>query len=186
MSSRPLVSVVVAAYNMSKYLPLAVRSVLDGTYPDVEILVVDDGSTDDTSAVMRQFADEPGFRAFERDFARRHGARAELVLEAHDPVAVGGAVRQVARHEKESEAPRAAAWKAMSDESTEWACPSLTQTFIPITGKPIRRPFSSICRKPFSTDAMYSVGMAPPRTSLTNSKASPSMIGSMYPATRPN
>lgn len=55
MLDKPLVSVVMATYNMSSYLPLAVRSVLDQTYKNIELLIVDDGSTDDTEKVVEPF-----------------------------------------------------------------------------------------------------------------------------------
>jgi len=55
----PLVSVVTATYNMGHYLPQAVNSVLAQTYPNVEVVIVDDGSTDDTPAVCAQFAGNP-------------------------------------------------------------------------------------------------------------------------------
>lgn len=52
-----LVSVVVANYNMGKYLPMAVESILNQTYKNVEVHVVDDGSTDDSKEVMQRYAD---------------------------------------------------------------------------------------------------------------------------------
>lgn len=45
---QPLISVVVAAYNESKHLARALTSLMSQTYPEVEIIFVNDGSTDDT------------------------------------------------------------------------------------------------------------------------------------------
>lgn len=53
----PLVSVIIPTYNCAHFLGQAIRSVLEQTFMDYEIIVVDDGSTDDTSAVLGQFGD---------------------------------------------------------------------------------------------------------------------------------
>jgi len=55
----PLVSVVVAAYNMEQYVAGAVESALRQTYAGVEVHVVDDGSTDGTARVLDGFAGDP-------------------------------------------------------------------------------------------------------------------------------
>jgi glycosyltransferase involved in cell wall biosynthesis len=51
----PKVSVVIATYNHAAYLPMAVESVLGQTFLDYEIIVVNDGSTDNTDAVMQPY-----------------------------------------------------------------------------------------------------------------------------------
>ena len=54
----PPVSIVVPAYNEAAGIAAAVRSLAAGTYPTVEVIVVDDGSTDDTAAIVEAL-DEP-------------------------------------------------------------------------------------------------------------------------------
>ncbi len=53
----PLVSVIIPTYNRSNLLRLTIESVLSQTYPNVEIIVVDDASTDDTPVVMKSYSD---------------------------------------------------------------------------------------------------------------------------------
>lgn len=55
MDTNKLVSVIVPAYNMCAYLPFALQSILDQSYPHFEIHVVDDGSKDATREVMDRF-----------------------------------------------------------------------------------------------------------------------------------
>jgi glycosyltransferase involved in cell wall biosynthesis len=55
MSSSPLVSVIMAAYNMDRFLPFAVDSVLSQDWPALELIVIDDGSTDNTGEVLQAY-----------------------------------------------------------------------------------------------------------------------------------
>jgi glycosyltransferase involved in cell wall biosynthesis len=51
----PAVSVVVATYNYGRYLAGALESVLGQTFRDLEVIVVDDGSIDDTAEVVKPY-----------------------------------------------------------------------------------------------------------------------------------
>jgi glycosyltransferase involved in cell wall biosynthesis len=53
---RPLVSIVIPTYNREAYLPEAIESVLSQSYPPIELIVVDDGSTDGTREVLARYA----------------------------------------------------------------------------------------------------------------------------------
>ncbi len=53
----PLVSVVIPAYNAARTLKTTVQSVFEQTVQDFEIVIVDDGSKDDTIAVARSIED---------------------------------------------------------------------------------------------------------------------------------
>ena len=52
---RPLVSILIPAYNAEKWLGAAIASAVGQTWRHKEIIIVDDGSTDGTPAVARQF-----------------------------------------------------------------------------------------------------------------------------------
>ncbi|PQJ34734.1 hypothetical protein BSZ35_09100 [Salinibacter sp. 10B] len=58
----PRVSVIIPAYNMAEFVGQAITSVLDVVYNNVELIVIDDGSTDATERVVRQFAEPEGNR----------------------------------------------------------------------------------------------------------------------------
>lgn len=54
-SNKPLVSVLIPVYNGTKFLDEAIHSVLKSTYPHIEIILVDDGSTDQSQAKCKSF-----------------------------------------------------------------------------------------------------------------------------------
>ena len=51
------VSIIVPAYNYAEFIEQALESALAQTYPNIEIVVVDDGSTDQTPVILRRYAD---------------------------------------------------------------------------------------------------------------------------------
>lgn len=54
----PLVSVIVPTYNHASYLPKAIHSCINQTYKNLEIIVIDDGSTDNTKEIIQEFRDK--------------------------------------------------------------------------------------------------------------------------------
>src|SRR5829696_8903064 len=66
----PLVSVIVPAYNEERVIAQTIRSLLASDYPEFEIIVVDDGSTDNTCEVVRdQFSDDTRVALFTKENA---------------------------------------------------------------------------------------------------------------------
>ena len=57
MTESPKVSVVIPVYNREKYVRSAVDSILSQTFSDFELLVIDDGSTDGSIAVVQSYRD---------------------------------------------------------------------------------------------------------------------------------
>ena len=53
-----MVSVIIPAFNRVGYITEAVHSVLDQSYPNIELIVVDDGSSDGTYDLLKHFSDE--------------------------------------------------------------------------------------------------------------------------------
>jgi len=54
----PKISAIIPTYNRAKLLPRVIKSVLDQTFQDFELIVVDDGSTDNTKEVVEKFQKE--------------------------------------------------------------------------------------------------------------------------------
>jgi glycosyltransferase involved in cell wall biosynthesis len=57
-NSRPLVSIIIPLYNAEKYIAATIQSALDQTWPNKEIIIINDGSTDNSLLVARQFTNE--------------------------------------------------------------------------------------------------------------------------------
>lgn len=55
---QPLVSVIIPCYNAEKYVEQAVRSIMDQTYKNLEIIVVNDFSKDNTATILKKLAEQ--------------------------------------------------------------------------------------------------------------------------------
>ncbi len=56
--NKPTCSIIVPCYNSSKYLPACLDSLLRQTYVDFEVVIIDDGSTDDTDNVIKPYLND--------------------------------------------------------------------------------------------------------------------------------
>ena len=58
LKMKGLISVIVPVYNCEKYIEICIKSVLQQTYTNLELILVDDGSTDESGKVCDQYADQ--------------------------------------------------------------------------------------------------------------------------------
>ncbi len=65
---KPLVSIVASSYNFEKFIPYFIESVLRQTYPNWELIITDDCSTDRSMEVLKRYeAQDPRIRVFQND-----------------------------------------------------------------------------------------------------------------------
>jgi hypothetical protein len=108
------VSIIINNYNYGRFLPCAIDSALAQSYPDTEVLVVDDGSSDDSRTVIAAYADrvipilkENGGQAsaLNAGFARSHGTIV-IFLDADDMLHPFVVERVLALFQREAEVAR--------------------------------------------------------------------------------
>ena len=78
---KPLVTVGIPFHNEGAYLREAIKSILRQTISDLEVLLIDDGSSDDSLTVARQFTDDPRVRVLSDGVRRGLPARLNEVVE---------------------------------------------------------------------------------------------------------
>jgi len=134
----PLVSIVIPTYNHARFLADAIESVLAQTMQDLEIVVVDDGSTDDPTAVVARYPQvrclhqrQQGLSAARNAGMQQSSGRYLLFLDADDrllPRAVESGLRCFEAH------PAAAFVSGLHRFVTAEGVPISTSTREPITG----------------------------------------------------
>lgn len=97
MKKKPLISIVMPVYNAEKYIDKAVESILNQTYQNIELIIVEDASTDDTYQVISRYTDSRikvfcneinrGI-AYSTNYAIRHSSGEYIALMDDDDIAV--------------------------------------------------------------------------------------------------
>lgn len=77
MKTCPLVSVVIPAYNQARFITSALESILAQSYSPIEVIVVNDGSTDDTAKILKQYT---GIQVIEQENKGLSAARNAGIL----------------------------------------------------------------------------------------------------------
>jgi glycosyltransferase involved in cell wall biosynthesis len=108
MHERPVISVVIPCYNYARYLPEAIESVVNQSYEPVQVVIVDDGSSDETASVAAAFPcvryihqSNTGLAAARNRGIRESTGRFLLFLDADDrlcPGALESGARAAAEH----------------------------------------------------------------------------------------
>ena len=58
MQTEPLISVIVPVYNVADYLEYSLNSIQQQSYQQLEIILVDDGSIDDSSSICKKYLNQ--------------------------------------------------------------------------------------------------------------------------------
>lgn len=107
--NKPLVSILIPCFNAEDYISEAISSALDQTYGNIEVIVLDDGSTDSSIEVIRRFLDYGNFTYESRENRGGNATRNELLrmskgeyiqwLDADDILSLDKISRQIGKFE---------------------------------------------------------------------------------------
>jgi len=79
----PLVSIIIPCYNQGRFLDTAIRSALAQSHQDVEVIVINDGSTDETEQVASRYEHDPRFHLINQSNSGLPAARNRGIRESN-------------------------------------------------------------------------------------------------------
>ena len=137
LSSQPIASVIIPAYNAGLTICQAVDSALQQTFGAAEVIVIDDGSTDDTRQRLLPYGDSITYlyqHNQERSAARNNGIRHAkgkylAFLDADDYWAVDKLTKQVALLEQHADLGFVFSWAAAFDSTGRKLADSIRYEF---------------------------------------------------------
>jgi glycosyltransferase involved in cell wall biosynthesis len=80
--NNPLVSIIIPVYNAATYLQTTIQCAIDQTWTNKEIIIIDDGSTDNSLAVAKQYENHPSVRVFSQENKGSGATRNKGIVEA--------------------------------------------------------------------------------------------------------
>ena len=80
LPAQPLVSILVSNYNYGRFIGDSIQSALDQTYSNIELIVCDDGSTDDSVRIIEEYARKDSRLRLIRKAEWRPGIRLQCSL----------------------------------------------------------------------------------------------------------
>src|SRR4029077_4048061 len=139
---QPLVSVLIPAYNEEEVIVYTINSVLESDYPNLEVIVVDDGSTDDTGDLLdSEFGRNPAVRVIHQPNRGKPAALSHALAEASSGIIVTidadtavepAAVSKLGRH---CVNPRVGAVAGSVKVGTRVSCPTRWQPLEYVTSQ---------------------------------------------------